>query len=63
MVNCAKWRQSLIQYLDYRERRLHQTAYDEVAQQDVEALARAIHLLQEEKALAAQHEQQAVHEG
>lgn len=36
-----------VQYLAYRERRGRQTAYDEVAQADVEALARAIHLLQE----------------
>lgn len=35
-----------LQYLAYRERQSRQTAYDEVAQQDVEALARAIHLLQ-----------------
>lgn len=37
-----------VQYLAYRAQRRHQTAYDEVAQQDIEALARAIHLLQEE---------------
>ena len=39
-----------LQYLAYREQRGRQTAYDEVAQQDVEALARAIHLLQEKEA-------------
>ncbi len=37
-----------VQYLTYRERRGRQTAYDEIAQQDVEALARAIWLLQAE---------------
>jgi hypothetical protein len=36
-----------VQYLAYRERRGRQTAYDEVAHSDVEALARAIYLLQE----------------
>jgi hypothetical protein len=37
-----------LHYLSYRERRGRHTSYDEVAQQDVEALARAIYLLQEE---------------
>jgi RNase P subunit RPR2 len=36
-----------LQYLSYRQRRGRQTAYDEVASQDVEALTRAIWLLQE----------------
>jgi hypothetical protein len=35
-----------IHYLSYRERRGRHTAYDEVAELDVAALARAIHLLQ-----------------
>lgn len=39
-----------LQYLAYREQRGRQTPYDEVAHSDVEALARAIHLLQERKA-------------
>ena len=34
-------------YLAYRRRGGCQTAYDEVAHSDVDALARAIHLLQE----------------
>lgn len=38
-----------LQYVSYRERRGRHTAYDEVAKPDVEALARAIHLLQEGK--------------
>ncbi|HLW02745.1 MAG TPA: hypothetical protein VKT82_29085 [Ktedonobacterales bacterium] len=38
-----------LQYLAYRERRGRQIAYDEVAKRDVEALARAIHLLQAAK--------------
>ena len=39
-----------LQYLSYRERRGRHTAYDEVAQQDMEALAWAIRLLQEKEA-------------
>jgi hypothetical protein len=39
-----------LQYLSYRARRGRQTAYDEVAHSDAEALARAIYLLQEGQA-------------
>lgn len=37
-----------LHYLSYRERRGRHTAYDEVAKSDIEALARAIWLLQKE---------------